>query len=56
MSSFVGTEEDKVVVNSTVSTQDDRQKRNQEYHGFGNGKEDNKIRRMGEVSLNRKSG
>ncbi|XP_073240096.1 uncharacterized protein [Porites lutea] len=51
VSSFVGTEEDKVVVNSTVSTQYERQKRNQEYHGFGNGKEDNKIRRMGEVFM-----
>lgn len=56
VSSFVGTEEDKVVINSTVSTQDVGQKRNKEYHGFGNEKEDNKIRRMGEVSLNRKSG
>lgn len=56
VSSFVGTEEDKVVINSTVSTQDVGQKRNKEYHWFGNEKEDNKIRRMGEVSLNRKSG
>lgn len=51
VSSFVGTEEDKVVANSTVSTQYDRQKRIQEYHGFGNEKEENKIRRMGEVFM-----
>lgn len=56
VSSFVGTEEDKVVINSTVSTQDDRKKRHQECHEFGNEKKGNKIRQMREVSLNRKSG